>query len=76
MNNILNLYEHNIEAFNRVLNAYNYGEDKVAILQATGTGKSYVALRLAYEYKDKKVLYISPSEAIIEHIKNIIDKTI
>ena len=54
MNNILNLYEHNIEAFNRVLNAYNYGEDKVAILQATGTGKSYVALRLAYEYKDKK----------------------
>ena len=73
MNNILNLYEHNIEAFNRVLNAYNYGEDKVAILQATGTGKSYVALRLAYEYKDKKVLYISPSEAIIEHIKNIID---
>ena len=73
MNNILNLYEHNIEAFNRVLNAYNYGEDKVAILQATGTGKSYVALRLAYEYKDKKVLYISPSEAIIEHIKNIIN---
>ncbi len=73
MNNILNLYEHNIEAFNRVLNAYNNGEDKVAILQATGTGKSYVALRLAYEYKDKKVLYISPSGAIIEHIKNIID---
>ena len=73
MNNILNLYEHNIEAFNRVLNAYNYGEDKVAILQATGTGKSYVALRLAYEYKDKKILYISPSEAIIEHIKNIIN---
>ena len=73
MNNILNLYEHNIEAFNRVLNAYNNGEDKVAILQATGTGKSYVALRLAYEYKDKKVLYISPSEAIIEHIKNIIN---
>ena len=73
MNNILNLYEHNIEAFNRVLNAYNNGEDKVAILQATGTGKSYVALRLAYEYKDKKVLYISPSGAIIEHIKNIIN---
>ena len=73
MNNILNLYEHNLEAFNRVLNAYNNGEDKVAILQATGTGKSYVALRLAYEYKDKKVLYISPSEAIIEHIKNIIN---
>ena len=72
MNNILNLYNHNIIAFNRVLDAYNNGEDKVAIIKATGTGKSYIALRLAYEYKDKKVLYISPSGAIIEHVQNII----
>ena len=72
MNNILNLYNHNIIAFNRVLDAYNNGEDKVAIVKATGTGKSYIALRLAYEYKDKKVLYISPSGAIIEHVQSII----
>ena len=72
MNNILNLYNHNIIAFNRVLEAYNNGENKVAIIKATGTGKSYIALRLAYEYKDKKVLYISPSGAIIEHVQSII----
>ena len=73
MTNILDLYEHNIETFEKVKNTFEYGESRVAILQATGTGKSYVSLRLAYEYKDKKVLYISPSEAIIEHLKNIIN---
>ena len=72
MTNILDLYEHNIETFEKVKNAFEDGESRVAILQATGTGKSYVSLRLAYEYKDKKVLYISPSEAIIEHLKSII----
>ena len=72
MTNILDLYEHNIETFEKVKNAFEDGESGVAILQATGTGKSYVSLRLAYEYKDKKVLYISPSEAIIEHLKSII----
>ncbi len=73
MTNILDLYEHNIETFEKVKNAFENGESRVAILQATGTGKSYVSLRLAYEYKNKKVLYISPSEAIIEHLKNIIN---
>ena len=73
MTNILDLYEHNIETFEKVKNTFEDGESRVAILQATGTGKSYVSLRLAYEYKDKKVLYISPSEAIIEHLKNIIN---
>ena len=73
MTNILDLYEHNIETFEKVKNAFENGESRVAILQATGTGKSYVSLRLSYEYKDKKVLYISPSEAIIEHLKNIIN---
>ena len=72
MTNILDLYEHNIETFEKVKNAFENGESRIAILQATGTGKSYVSLRLAYEYKNKKVLYISPSEAIIEHLKSII----
>ena len=73
MTNILDLYEHNIETFEKVKNTFENGESRVAILQATGTGKSYVSLRLTYEYKNKKVLYISPSEAIIEHLKNIIN---
>ena len=72
--NILNLYEHNEETSNKVFDAFNKDEKRVAIVQATGTGKSYVALNLLLKYKDKKTLYIVPSNAIIEHIKEIISK--
>lgn len=45
----------------------------MGIVHATGTGKSYNALELAYENKDKKILYVVPSNGIIEHVKKIID---
>ena len=70
--NILNLYEHNEETSNKVFDAFNKDEKRVAIVQATGTGKSYVTLNLLLKYKDKKALYIVPSNAIIEHLKEII----
>ena len=73
-NNKINLYDHNEETSNKVFDAFNKGEKRVAIVQATGTGKSYVALNLLLKYKDKKALYIVPSNAIIEHIKEIINK--
>ena len=74
MNNKLNLYEHNEEASSKVVDAFDKGEKRVAIVQATGTGKSYVALNLLLKYKDKKVLYIVPTNAIIEHLEEIISK--
>ena len=73
-NKALNLYEHNEEISNKVFDAFNKDEKRVAIVQATGTGKSYVALNLLLKYKDKKALYIVPSNAIIEHLKEIISK--
>ena len=72
--NILNLYEHNEETSSKVFDTFNKDEKRVAIVQATGTGKSYVALNLLLKYKDKKALYIVPSNAIIEHLKEIISK--
>ena len=73
-NNKINLYEHNEKTSNKVFDAFNKDEKRVAIVQATGTGKSYVALNLLLKYKDKKALYIVPSNAIIEHLKEIISK--
>ena len=70
----LNLYEHNEETSSKVFDTFNKDEKRVAIVQATGTGKSYVALNLLLKYKDKKALYIVPSNAIIEHLKEIISK--
>lgn len=73
MNNVLGLYEHNLESFKKVKNSFDEGNNVVGIVHATGTGKSYNALELAYENKDKKILYVVPSNGIIEHVKKIID---
>ena len=73
MNNVLGLYEHNLESFKKVKNSFDEGNNVVGIVHATGTGKSYNALELAYENKDKRILYVVPSNGIIEHVKKIID---
>ena len=66
------LYEHNVKCYKEVKKAYESGENVVGIVHATGTGKSYNALQLAYDNKDKKIVYIVPSNGIIEHIEKII----
>ena len=67
------LYEHNAKCYKEVKKAYESGENVVGIVHATGTGKSYNALQLAYDNKDKKIVYIVPSNGIIEHIEKIIN---
>ena len=67
------LYDHNADSYRIVRNAYESGKDVVGIVHATGTGKSYNALQLAYDNKDKKIVYVVPSNGIIEHIKKIIE---
>ena len=69
----IGLYEHNVESYKKVKKAFETGQDVVGIVHATGTGKSYNALQLAYDNKDKKIVYVVPSIGIIEHIKKIID---
>ena len=69
---MVGLYDHNAESYKKVSDAFRE-EDVVAIVHATGTGKSYNALQLAYDNKDKKILYVVPSNGIIEHIKKIIN---
>ena len=67
------LYDHNADSYRIVKSAYDSDEKVVGIVHATGTGKSYNALELAYENKNKKIVYVVPSNGIIEHIKKIID---
>ena len=70
--NIIGLYDHNADSYRAVANAFNNGEQVVGIVHATGTGKTYNALQLAYDNKDKKIIYVVPSNGIIEHIKKVI----
>ena len=66
------LYDHNAESSRKIKKAFTE-ENIVAIVHATGTGKSYNALQLAYDNKDKKIIYVVPSNGIIEHLKKIIN---
>ena len=64
----LKLYPHNIKSYEKIKAAYNSGQKIVGIVHATGTGKTYNALQLALDNKDKKTLFLVPSISIKEHI--------
>lgn len=66
------LYEHNARSYRKIKEAYESGEKIVGIVHATGTGKSYNALQLAYDNPDKKILWIVPNNSISEYIESII----
>ena len=51
----IGLYEHNAESYSKVNESFK-DENIVGIVHATGTGKSYNALQLAFDNKDKKLL--------------------
>lgn len=74
MNNYdkLGLYPHNIESYEKIEEQL-HKDHIAAIVHATGTGKSFNALQLALDNKDKKVLYVVPSSSIMEHEKEIIN---
>lgn len=70
----VSLYEHNRTAYNNaVLMISECG--KAAVIHPTGTGKSFIAFKLCEDNKDKRVLWLSPSEYIfktqIENVKKV-----
>lgn len=69
---VVGLYDHNAESYKKSRTAFLI-ESIVGIVHATGTGKTYNGLQLAYDNKDKKIVWIVPSNGIIEHIMKIIE---
>ena len=74
----IGLYEHNKEAYENVVKMFEQN-DKVCIIQATGTGKSFVALQLMYDFlktnPNRHVKFLAPQNGILEqlreHIKSL-----
>lgn len=64
----LELYEHNQETYENIKDIWKR-TNKVAILQATGTGKTYVIARILEDYKKLKTLVLAPTCHILNHIK-------
>ena len=49
---IIGLYDHNADSYNSIKKAFGSGKKTVGIVHATGTGKSYNALQLAFDNKE------------------------
>ncbi len=72
------LKDHNIEAYQSVQELFETGENKVGVVQATGTGKSYIALQFLYDNvltkKDKHALILSPLYGIVDQFRDLFEE--
>ncbi|MBR4419073.1 MAG: DEAD/DEAH box helicase family protein, partial [Clostridia bacterium] len=69
----LELYKHNKKAYEKVEAMFEH-ENHVAIVHATGTGKSFISMKWLFDNKDKKCLFLAPTYEILdqfeEHVKS------
>ena len=68
---ILGMHKHNIDSYEAIKNTFLSGERFAAIVHATGTGKTFNALQLMLENPDKKFVFVTPYNSIIEHVQKI-----
>lgn len=61
----INLYQHNLVAYNAALEM-SRSTNKAAIIHPTGTGKSFIAFKLSEDYSDKTNCWLTPSEYIFK----------
>ena len=65
------LKPHNVETHKKVTDMLKES-NKVAVIHPTGTGKMYIALKLVEENKEKKAIYVAPSNTILHDVKKSI----
>lgn len=59
----LKLYKHNEEAYEKAVNLLD-SIGKACIIHPTGTGKSFIAMKLCLSYPEKQFCWLSPSKYI------------
>lgn len=65
----LNLKPHNIAAYRKVMDYYGAGNDRAAIVHATGTGKSYIIAAVTRHFS--KVMIIAPNNFVLDETRKI-----
>ena len=63
------LEPHNSKAYDKVKKIYEE-DNMAAVVHPTGTGKSYIALKLIEDNQGKKVVYLAPLKSILHQIKD------
>ena len=61
----ISLFEHNQEAYVAALHLMER-TGKAAVVHPTGTGKSFIAFKLAQEHPRQRICWLSPSEYIFQ----------
>jgi len=64
-----NLFPHNQQAVNAVLDHYSNGHKKAAVVHATGTGKSYIIAAVVEHYN--KCLVIAPNDYVLAETQKL-----
>ncbi|MDC0306473.1 Helicase associated domain protein [Akkermansiaceae bacterium] len=67
----IQLHSHNQTTFDSAIESLHEGS-RVACIQATGTGKSYVIAKTMNEFSDGKKLVIAPSHYILKQQKEVV----
>lgn len=72
---MVDLLKHNQEAYERIKSNFEVG-NKTCIVHPTGTGKSYLILKLIEDYKDenKNIIIIEPQKYIFQQLKEKMEK--
>ena len=59
----MDLYEHNKEAYDAVMNHFNSGHKKACVIQATGTGKSAIGGSVSINFK--RAIVVAPNKFVL-----------
>lgn len=71
MSETVELYAHNKETYESVKNYWEDGHLRVAVVQATGTGKSYIITKAIHEFYNKNKIVLAPTTYILNNTENL-----
>ena len=71
---MIELYPHNKQAYENVLKKFETS-NKTCVIHPTGTGKTFISLKWLYDNKDKKCLFLTSSNIIIDQLIEYIEKS-
>lgn len=66
------LFKHNQRAYEAVMARFNAGNDRAAVVHATGTGKSYIGGAVAEHFNN--VLIVAPNEYVLNQAASVAQK--
>lgn len=63
----IDLYEYNLETYNNICEIWKR-TNRASVIQATGTGKTYLMLKCIYDFYYQSVVVLAPSNYILDQL--------